>query len=69
MATEIILPLSIDTIRKDALKHSLYDLSVGTDIDSTTLCRFRSGRTDMQGKNIVKLINYLYYDNKTKSGL
>ena len=67
MATKMIFPLSIYTIRKDALKHRLYDLSVGTDIDCTILCRFRSGRTDMQGKNIVKLINYLYYDNETES--
>lgn len=58
---------SIDTIRKDACRHRLCDLSVATDIDSSVLCKFRSGQTDMQGKNIVKLINYLYYDNKTES--
>lgn len=63
------MALSIDSIRKEACKYRLYDLSVCTDIDSSTLCRFRAGRTDMQGKNIVKLINFLYYDNKTKSSL
>lgn len=56
----IPIPLNLDDIRNECLKYNLTDLSYETNIEKSGLCLFRQGKAGLSGKNIIKLINYLY---------
>ena len=58
--TMIPYPLNLDDIRKECLKYNLTELSYETNIEKSGLCLFRQGKVGLSGKNIIKLINYLY---------
>lgn len=62
--------LSIDIVRKHARTFPLLDLAAIADIDKSSICKFRACKVGLNGKNMLSLINAMYYiDFKLKKTL